>query len=227
MIKGITSTILRFDAFGETVSPLNIKGHKKQKTTCGGLTGIFVFVIMVWFTATQFVSLVLKLDPELYQVQQGMDISEGGDKTFRMKENLFTFGIGAKYTYMQVFGSDRILTDQSVDISPLFEIRTLQDSLEVVNVSDSGKVETLFIQHTIGKRPCDQSNEAETFFLKHSFCVDDVLLKGSTKLRKGKDLQVQINKTPCLLKGEEFCDESQLELIELLKTKPITIVLFI
>jgi hypothetical protein len=58
-----------FDFYGEQVAPINMGGKSKYTTCCGGLVGLIVSGLLLWFMQTRGDKLINKKDANMYQVE--------------------------------------------------------------------------------------------------------------------------------------------------------------
>jgi CBS-domain-containing membrane protein len=57
-----------FDLFGEPIAPLNIKGQTKLTTIFGGVVGMLVTGLILWFLETRLVKMVTLDDAIMAEV---------------------------------------------------------------------------------------------------------------------------------------------------------------
>jgi hypothetical protein len=64
--KKLTPVLHAFDKFGEPVAPLNIKGQSTYKTHFGGLVGLLIYTLMIWYMISRLTKLDNREDPIIY-----------------------------------------------------------------------------------------------------------------------------------------------------------------
>jgi hypothetical protein len=60
VLKGVLHAL---DVWGEPVAPLNMKGQTVYTTSAGGLVGMVIAALLVWFTQTKIMKMVNRNDP--------------------------------------------------------------------------------------------------------------------------------------------------------------------
>ena len=83
-----------FDLYGESISPLNIKGATKITTVFGGLVGMTVYGLLIWFFQTRLDKMVYKKDPIMQEVTQGLDLIGTDSPQFKFGEYSYSLGVG-------------------------------------------------------------------------------------------------------------------------------------
>ena len=69
MIRKLDAFVHKFDKFGRPVANLNIGGRSEYNTRVGGLCGLFIYGLIIWFTVVRTIKMVNKKDPTIYQVE--------------------------------------------------------------------------------------------------------------------------------------------------------------
>ena len=90
----VRAFIQNFDLYGQPVALLNIRGITKFTTTCGGLVGMVIIGLILWFFETRLTKLVTKDDAVLSEVNQGLNLLAADSPEFKFSENSFIVGAG-------------------------------------------------------------------------------------------------------------------------------------
>ena len=73
-MRKVIKILKYFDLYGESISPLNIRGATKITTTVGGVVGLAVYGLMFWFFQTRLDKMIYRKDPIMSEVTQGLDL---------------------------------------------------------------------------------------------------------------------------------------------------------
>ena len=92
-----------FDIYGEPIAPLNINGHTKVTTSLGGISGLAIAGLMIWFLQTRLDKLFGRKDAIMTEVTQGLDLMSLTSPAFDFQSNSYRIGIG-------IYGTKKGLT---------------------------------------------------------------------------------------------------------------------
>ena len=68
MLRKIDSTLKSFDKFGEPIAQLNMAGMTQFKTRLGGICGLAIYSLMVWFSVLRVKRMYNLTSPALSEV---------------------------------------------------------------------------------------------------------------------------------------------------------------
>ena len=88
VIYKLTRSVLHsFDWWGEPVAPLNMRGQTVFTTSFGGVMGLVITVLMMWFTQTKVKRMINNDDPYLGQIDQPFDLMDPNTPEYGLAEN--------------------------------------------------------------------------------------------------------------------------------------------
>ena len=178
-----------FDWWGEPVAPLNLRGQTVYTTSCGGLTGLVIAVLILWFTQIKFQKLFNRDEPYLTQIQQPLDLVAPDTPAYNFAENHFALGISVrKWKFDWNWG----YRYEEVDIEDIFSIYKHEYSY------DSG-----YQSRDVEGGKCRSKDIAA-----NSVCLRDVALKGSIESDTALTTWVTFWLTDCVHE-RETCTEKQ------------------
>jgi hypothetical protein len=134
-VSGMFRSFLhKFDKFAEPVAKINMNGQTEAKSKVGGMCGLAVFIVMIWFVVIEFEEMITRAEPTIYQVTSAINLMADDTPAFNLAENNFTVGYGAH-------GWNGSLTEnddgnfviesvyEAIDISSLISISTWQTKI--------------------------------------------------------------------------------------------------
>ena len=81
--KTITKSLRGLDRFQEPVS-LNINGEQSVGSKLGGTCSLIIFILIAVFTYGRVDKLTNRLEPSIYEVNQGIDMSDPDTPVFNL-----------------------------------------------------------------------------------------------------------------------------------------------
>jgi hypothetical protein len=94
VLSRIQSVLHWLDPYAEPIAPLNIRGKTKITTSVGGLAGIFVSGLLLWFLQTRLDKLTSRNDSNMSEVTQGLDLLAEDTPSFHSSEMSYSVGVG-------------------------------------------------------------------------------------------------------------------------------------
>ena len=106
---------------------MNIDGDKSVGSKLGGTCSLTIFIMIAVFTFGRVEKLTNRLEPSIYEVNQGIDMNDPDTPVYNLKENKLTFGIigFVRNTEFDDNGS-RFLNNKPFDLTDIFEVNSMQ-----------------------------------------------------------------------------------------------------
>ena len=92
----VSQQLQKFDFWGERVH-LNINGKAINRTNLGGVVGILLLVVNCIFVSYLLDKMINREDPNIYEVEQGMNLMDEDTPVFNFGEYDFNVGVAAYY----------------------------------------------------------------------------------------------------------------------------------
>jgi hypothetical protein len=91
----LSAILLSFDMWGEVVSPINVSGESQYRSKFGGVLGFLIAVFISVFTVTRLQKMVNRDDPNVYQVDMGLDLLKNNDFSLNLRDSQYMVGVSS------------------------------------------------------------------------------------------------------------------------------------
>jgi hypothetical protein len=65
-MQAVTKILKAFDLYGEEIAPISMRGESKHTSACGGLVGMLIYGLILWFLYGRLNKLIQKDDANFF-----------------------------------------------------------------------------------------------------------------------------------------------------------------